>query len=116
MRQGTFYWDETNTTSPNFHDYLTWSKAISSGVGHPLIWWQIPLGVPSDTKGGSAGHYRDNRVHYIFSHINEFVAAGGLGVAFGVGAGNQTTIDTDGDQFKNAVTTYFQAPVALPSN
>jgi hypothetical protein len=113
MRGGTFYWDESNATSPNFHDYLTWSKAIATGVGHPLIWWQVPLGVPSATKGGTAGHYRDNRVHYIFSHIGEFVAAGGLGIAFGVGTGNQTTIDTDGDQFKTAVTGYFKAPVAL---
>jgi hypothetical protein len=83
-------------------------------MGRPMIWWQIPLGVPSTTPGGTAGHYRDNRVHYIFSHIGEFVAAGGLGVAFGVGAGNQTTIDTDGGQFKTAVASYFKTPVAVP--
>jgi hypothetical protein len=114
MRGGTFYWDETNATSPNFHDYLAWSKTISTGIGHPLIWWQIPFGVPSTTKGGTAGHYRDNRVHYIFSHIAEFVAAGGLAVTFGTGAANQTYITTDGDQFKNAVAAYYKAPVALP--
>jgi hypothetical protein len=79
-----------------------------------MIWWQVPFGVPSTTKGGSAGHYRDNRVHYIFSHIQEFVDAGGLGVTFGTGAGNQTDITTDGGQFKTAVTKYFAAPVALP--
>ena len=78
------------------------------------MWWQIPFGVPSDTPGGTAGHYRDNRVHYIFGHIDEFVAAGGLGVAFGTGAGNQTYLTTDGDQFKSAVTGYFAAPVSLP--
>ena len=114
MRGGTFYWDETNTTSPNFHEYLAWCKAISAGVGRPMIWWQIPFGVPSATPGGTAGHYRDNRVHYIFSHIQEFVAAGGLGVAFGTGTGNQTTPDTDGGQFKDAVQMYYQAPVPLP--
>src|SRR6185369_8703346 len=26
QRGGSFYWDETNTTSPNFHEYLAWSK------------------------------------------------------------------------------------------
>ena len=41
-------------------------------------------------------------------------AAGGLGAVFGTGAGNQTYIDTDGDQFKKAVTSYFAAPVKLP--
>lgn len=114
QRGGDFYWDETNTKSPNFHEYFAWSKAISTGVGRPMIWWQIPFGVPSDTPGGTAGHYRDNRVHYIFSHIQEFVDAGGLGATFGVGTGNQTTPDTDGGQFKDAVTKYYQAPVALP--
>ena len=114
QRDGNFYWDETNTKSPNFHEYLGWSKAISAGVGRPIMWWQVPFGVPSSTPGGTAGHYRDNRVHYIFSHIQEFVAAGGLGVAFGTGAGNQTTPDTDGGQFKDAVTNYFKAPVPLP--
>jgi hypothetical protein len=114
MRGGTFYWDETNQTSPNFHDYLSWSKSIITGLGHPMIWWQIPFGVPSTTPGGTAGHYRDNRVHYIFSHIDEFVAAGGLAVTFGVGASNQTYITSDGDQFKNAIAAYYKAPVALP--
>ena len=55
----------------------------------------------------------DNRVHYIFSHIQEFVDAGGLGVTFGTGTGNQTSPDTDGGQFKDSVKKYFQAPVHL---
>jgi hypothetical protein len=113
QRGGDAYWDETNTTSPNFHEYLAWSKAISAGVGRPMMWWQIPFGVPSDTPGGTADHYRDNRVHYIFSHIQEFVDAGGVGAVFGVGTGNQTTPDTDGGQFKDAVTKYYQSPVPL---
>jgi hypothetical protein len=111
---GPWYWDETNQTSPNFHEFLDFSKEISDGLGKPIIWWQIPFGVPSDTMGGSPGNYRDNRVHYIFSHIDEFIAAGGLGAAFGVGAGNQTYITTDGGQFRDAVTTYFANPVPLP--
>ncbi len=112
-RDGSFYWDETNVTTPNFHDYLAWSKTITSGLGLPMIWWQVPYGVPSAVKGGTAGHYRDNRVHYIFSHVQEFVDAGGLGVTFGTGAANQTYIDSDGGQFKAAVSKYFAAPVPL---
>ena len=114
QRGGDFYWDESNTKSPNFHEYIAWSKAIVTGVGRPMVWWQIPFGVPSETPGGTAGHYRDNRVHYMFSHIQEFVDAGGLGAAFGPGAGNQTMPDTDGGQFKDAVAKYFKAPVPLP--
>ena len=111
---GPWYWDESNQTSPNFHEYLDWAKAIGAGLGKPIVWWQVPFGVPSTTPGGTAGHYRDNRVHYVFGHIGEFVAAGGLGITFGVGAGNQTYITSDGNQFKNAVTAYFAAPVGLP--
>jgi len=111
---GPWYWDESNQTSPNFHEYLDWAKAIGDGLGKPILWWQIPFGVPSATPGGTAGHYRDNRVHYIFGHVGEFVAAGGVGVTFGTGAGNQTYITTDGNQFKNAVTSYFASPVPLP--
>ncbi len=111
---GPWYWDETNTTSPNFHEHLAWAKAIVDGVGKPMLWWQTPFGVPSDTPGGTASHYRDNRVRYIFAHPEEFVAAGGVGVEFGVGAGNQTYIDTDGGQFKTAITRYFASPTPLP--
>ena len=114
MRGGTFYWDETNATSPNFHEYLAWSKAIMTGLGRPMIWWQIPFGVPSTMPGGTSGHYRDNRVHYIFSHIQEFVDAGGLGATFGTGAGNQTDPNTDGGAFKAAVAAYYAHPVPLP--
>lgn len=114
MRAGSFYWDETNATSPNFHEYLAWAKGITSGLGRPMIWWQVPFGVPSTTAGGTMGHYRDNRVHYLFSHVQEFVDAGGLGATFGVGAEHQTFIDTDGGQFKTAVAAYYASPVALP--
>jgi len=113
-RQGEFYWDETNQKSPNFHEYLAYAKQISDGLSKPILWWQVPFGVPSSTPGGTPGHYRDNRVKYIFSHIDEFIAAGGLGVTFGVGAGNQTDWKTDGGQFKNAVSAYFQSSVRLP--
>jgi hypothetical protein len=111
---GPWYWDESNQTTPNFHEYLDWAKAIGDGVGKPILWWQVPFGVPSSTPGGTADHYRDNRVHYVFGHIGEFTAAGGVGITFGVGTGNQTYITTDGGQFKNAVGAYFAAPAALP--
>jgi hypothetical protein len=108
------YWDETNVRPPTFHEYLAWVKGVTDGVELPMMWWQVPFGVPSDTPGGSPGRYRDNRVRYLFSHIGEFIAAGGAGACFGTGAGNQTYITTDGGQFKNAVTKYFAAPMAIP--
>ena len=114
MRTGTFYLDETNKTSPNFSERLQFAKDVSKTTGKPILWWQLPFGVPSDTPGGTPGHFRDNKVHYLFSHIQEFVDAGGVGATFGTGADGQTFVTTDDDQFKNAVVGYFKAPVALP--
>jgi hypothetical protein len=111
---GPWYWDESNTTSPNFHEHLAWAGDISAGIGRPLLWWQMPFGVPSDQPGGTPGRYRDNRVRYLFAHPDEFVAAGGLGAVFGVGAANQTYITTDGGQFRDAVAGYFANPTPLP--
>jgi hypothetical protein len=111
---GPWYWDETNQTHPNFHDNLATVQSMTGGLALPMLWWQVPFGVPSTTPGGTAGHYRDNRVHYIFSHIGEFMAAGGVGAVFGTGAANQTYITTDNGQFKSAATAYFASPQALP--
>jgi hypothetical protein len=114
MRGGEFYLDEANTTSPNYAERLSFAKQVHDATGKPILWWQLPFGVPSDTPGGTPGHFRDNKVRYVFSHVQEFVDAGGLGAAFGTGAGDQTYITTDGDQFKKAVKAYYESPVALP--
>ena len=108
------YFDETNTRSPNFHEMIAWAKQMHDGIGLPLLWWQLPLGVPDTIPGGTSGHYRDNRVHYMFNHVSELVDGGSFGMVFGTGAEHQTTIDTDGGQFKAAVTKYFASPVPLP--
>jgi hypothetical protein len=107
------YWDETNATSPNFHDNEQLLGQITAGLDLPLLLWQVPFGVPSTTPGGTSGHYRDNRVHYIFNHVGEYASLGVVGAVFGVGAQNQTYLTTDNGQFKNATTSYFAAPVAI---
>jgi len=108
------YWDESNAKSPNFHEMIAWAKQIHDGLGLPILWWQLPLGVPDSLPGGKTGHYRDNRVHYLFNHVAELVDGGSVGMVFGTGAEHQTTIDTDDGQFKAAVTKYFASPVPLP--
>jgi hypothetical protein len=112
-RSGSFYWDEANVAHPNFHDHLAYAKTIRTVIGKPLLWWQMPLGVPANTAGYT-GHYRDNRVRYFFDHPGEFAAIGGIGAVFGTGAVGQTDVTSDGGQFKNAVTGYYAAPAALP--
>jgi hypothetical protein len=113
--QGSWYWDETNQTHPNFHDNFAMASTFHTGIGGlPIIWWQTPFGVPSATAGGTAGQFRDNRVDYFLKHPSELVAVGGLGVVFGAGAENQTTPATDGGQFQSLSKKYLAGPAALP--
>lgn len=107
-RAGSFYWSDAD-----FRAHLAWAKTVHDVTKKALLWWQMPLGVPSHTSGGVAGRYRDNRVTWLFAHPEEFAAAGGVGAVFGTGAPNQTTVKSDGGQFKKAVTQYYQQPIAL---
>ena len=111
--RGPVYWDATNASLPNFAQHLRWVGALTDELQLPALWWQTPLGVPSDTCGGTDEHYRDNRVRYFFDHVDELIDAGGAGATFGTGAGQQTHVGSDGGQFKAAATGYAAAPVAL---
>lgn len=101
------WWDATNATLPSFHQALAWSKAIAEAVGKPLLWWQIPVG--DMNQNNTANHWKDNRVQYFFDHPAEFAQAHGAGIAFGAGAGDQTTPTTDGGYLVGRATTYLSA-------
>ncbi len=113
-RKGSgWYWDESNTTSPNFREHLAEAKAYYVGLKKPLVWWQTPMGAPSTTPGGTTNHYRDNREHYFLTHPAELVAAGGLGVVFGRGEKSCTGLTTDNGQFQSLSKAYFGSPEPL---
>ena len=109
-----WYWDETNARTPNFTQHFALASSYHTGLQLPLLWWQTPLGVPSAQAGGRDGRWRDNRVHYFLSHPTELVAAGGIGVVFSTGEIHQTSINTDGGQFKTMSGNYLASPAALP--
>lgn len=96
-----FYWDATNQTSPNFHDnqkqYSDYRAALGNGL--PILWWQTPMGVPSDTPGGTDQHYRDNHVDYMLTNTQEYGDMHTIGMVFSAGGSHQTSISTDGGQF-----------------
>ena len=112
---GPWYWDETNETHPNFQDNLNEAGAYHQGIGDlPVVWWQIPEGVPSTARGGTPYHYRDDRMHYFLTHPAQLVAVGGLAVVFSTGENHQTSITTDAGQFQLLDSEYFRAPAKLP--
>jgi hypothetical protein len=102
------WWDDTNAKLPNFHQAFAWAKSVSDTVNKPIIWWQIPVGNQSQLD--TANHYRDNRVDYLFAHLDEVVAANGAGLFFGAGEGQQTTPETDGGNLVAKVKAYGTAP------
>ncbi len=84
---------------------LGWTARVASGLGLPLLWWQIPfghVGLPN-----TCDRYADNRVDYFFDHPGEFAAGGVLGIAFGAGASCMTTPATDDGHFLMRAPAYF---------
>lgn len=111
---GPFYWDVSNTASPNFNENLAEYSGVSEIEGKlPILYWQTPMGVPSKTPGGTTNHYRDDHVYYMFSHPGKYAAANVFGIVFSAGATSQTTISTDGGQYATALAAYLKKPTPI---
>ena len=108
-RSGPFYWDASNTTSPNFHDSQRQISDYRAALGNglPILWWQTPMGVPSDTPGGTDLHYRDNRVDYMLRNAQEYGDTHTFAFVFSAGGSVQTSISTDGGQFARLSAQYL---------
>jgi hypothetical protein len=91
---GAHTWDPTNAKLPNFHQHLSWVKALAENLSLPVFYWQVPIG--NAAQNNTANHYKDNRVDYFYAHPDELAAAHVAGMLFGAGDGSQTTAQTDG--------------------
>jgi hypothetical protein len=114
------WWDAKDVTLPDYAQDLTWVKALTESLGVPALYWQTPLGNAS--QNNTANHYMDNRVDYFFggsaagvnsaapstvpAHWSTLAAAHVVGVAFGAGAGDQTTPETDGGYLVSKTKSY----------
>ena len=108
---------------PDYAQHLTWVKALTEALGTPALYWQTPLGNAS--QNNTTDHYQDNRVDYFFggsaagvesgapttvpAHWSALAAAHVIGVAFGAGAGEQTTPETDGGYLVSKTKAYVAA-------
>jgi hypothetical protein len=89
-------------------------KALTEALNKPALYWQTPLGnmnvadvCPEPTSGTITWH--DNRVDYFFGHMSELAGAHAIGAAFGAGAGDQTTPESDGGNLVAKVKAYSAA-------
>jgi hypothetical protein len=117
------WWDPTDKALPDYAQDLTWIKALTEALGVPALYWQTPLGNSAGTNMNNS--YKDNRVDYFFggnasqvesgaavsvpAHWSDLAAAHVVGVAFGAGAGGQTTADTDGGNLATKAKAYIAA-------
>jgi hypothetical protein len=99
------WWDATNATLPDFSQDFAWVQALTTALGKPALYWQTPLG--NANQNNTANHYKDNRVDYFFGHMSELARAHAIGAAFGAGAGDQTTPESDGGNFVTKAKAYF---------
>jgi len=108
-RTGPFYRDENNVNTPNFHqEQAQWSAYRTAlGNGLPILWWQTPLGVPSDTPGGTPGHYRDDHADYMLKYPWEYGGMSTFAIVFSGGGTYSTSISTDGGQFSRLFSHYL---------
>jgi hypothetical protein len=73
----------------------------------PAIVWQIPVG--NTSLADTTDKWRDNRLDYLFGHMNEVAAAHVVALFFGAGASGMTTPETDGGNFIAKMTAYRNA-------
>jgi hypothetical protein len=101
------WWDATNATLPDFHQDFAWLTALAEAANKPLVDWQLPVGnmsLPNVTT-----QWKDNRVDYFFGHTQELAATHMVAFAFGAGAGDQTTPETDNGNLIAKTKAYAQA-------
>jgi hypothetical protein len=103
------WWDDTNTRQPTFDTMLNWLNTIIVQTNKRALLWQVPNGNRVyRSMDNSDGHYQDNRAEYFLNpatgraHVEQWAAAGVVGVLFGAGTGSQAHYnDTAGDGVTN---------------
>ncbi|WP_240802024.1 RICIN domain-containing protein [Streptomyces sp. A1136] len=78
---------------------LTFYKTMSESVGKPVVLWQIPLG--NMAGNNTPGHFKDDKVDWFFSHMDQVANAHVGALLFGAGWSEQTTPETDGRNLIN---------------
>ncbi len=104
IQLGQDTWLHTDGALPNFDQALAWGGHLATSLGVPMVWWQIPLG--NAAMNNTHQHWKDNRVDYLFAHMDEVAAAHVVGLFFGTGNDEQTSPETDGGNLVAKVNAY----------
>ncbi|MER6032272.1 RICIN domain-containing protein [Streptomyces sp. NPDC001851] len=73
---------------------LAFYKTMAESVGKPVVLWQIPVG--NMAQNNTLNHYKDDKVDWLFGHMDQVANAHIAGLLFGAGQQEQTSVETDG--------------------
>lgn len=96
------WWDDKG-----FATYISYIKTMTEGVGKPMIIWQIPLG--NMAMDNTFQHYKDNKVDYFFSRMNDVANAHVVALLFGAGHYETTNPETDGGYLIKKTNNYWKS-------
>lgn len=97
----TFWNDQKGFASLGFY------KTMAESVGKPVVLWQVPVG--NMAQNNTPNHYKDDKVDWFFSHLDQVANAHVGAILFGAGWQEQTTPESDGGNLINKTTAYRNA-------
>lgn len=86
---------------------LGFCKTMAETVGRPIVLWQIPLG--NMALDNTLNHYRDDKVDWLFGHMDQVADAHIAALLFGAGQQEQTGPGTDGGNLVSKTIRYRQS-------
>jgi len=86
---------------------MTFYRTMAEAVGKPMVLWQIPLG--NKNQNNTTNHYQDDKVDWLFAHMDEVAQAHIAALLFGAGQQEQTSVETDGGNLIAKTISYSNA-------
>jgi len=102
LGNGNSFWSDQKWAAQ-----LAYWKQMSEAVGHPIVVWQIPIG--NMAQNNTDYHYKDDKVDWLFSHMDEVASAHVAALMFGQGSDLSTTAETDGGNLYRKTAAYRNA-------
>ncbi|WP_308402698.1 RICIN domain-containing protein [Streptomyces sp. AC550_RSS872] len=96
--KNTFWTDQKATAELGF-----WKK-MAEAVGKPVALWQIPVG--NMAQNNTTNHYKDDKVDWLFGHMDQVAKSHIVALLFGAGWQEQTTVESDGGNLINKTINY----------
>jgi hypothetical protein len=89
LGNGNSFWSDQKWATQ-----LAYWKQMAEAVGHPIVVWQIPIG--NMAQNNTDYHYQDDKVDWLFSHMDQVASAHVGALMFGQGSDLSTTAESDG--------------------